>query len=100
FAPAHVETLVLPFGRVWGYGPHLTNDEKSVVMVGNALVFLSSTYAWSDQGHDITNGTFEILDLTDPAHPVHTATFERPEGLAHGGLQAFGDTVVSWHMVA
>jgi hypothetical protein len=100
FAPAYVETLDLPFSRGWSYGPHLTNDEKNTVMVGDALVMESRTTEWLDDRHATSNGTFEVIDLSDPAHPEHAASFERPEGLAHGGLQVFDGVVVSWHMRA
>lgn len=101
FAPTYATTIELPFGREWSYGPHLTNDEKRMLLVDDALVMLSTDVHWNESGDFSTShAAFEIVSLAEPGHPVHAASIERPDALTHGGLQAFGDSVVSWHMRA
>lgn len=97
-SPTWVTTLDLPFARSSEIGAGIGTEDRDAVLIGDALVI-----ARSDRIYDVENfvraeGAFEIVDLGEPASPVHVATLARPDALAHGGLQPFGGELVSWHM--
>jgi hypothetical protein len=98
--PTYLETIEIdaPPSWWWGYGTGLSNDEKQTVQVGRALVMASNQVDW-DVNRVRSNGAFHLVDVGDPTN-VQVTKFERPEALAHGGLQVFGTSVVSWHMQA
>lgn len=97
-SPAFVETLEVPGQLGWGYGPSLSNDERRIDIVGDTMVLLTQEQHWEEDGPGTSTSAYEIVDLSDPAHPVHAKTIARPEGIAHGGLQVFDGMAVSWHM--
>jgi hypothetical protein len=69
------------------------------VVVGEAMVFASTRTKYDEQGeYDGEDAEIQVVDLSSPDAPVHAATLARPEASAFGGLQVFGETVVSWHM--
>jgi hypothetical protein len=99
-APAYVETVeVDATRRWWGYGTGLSNDEKHVVQVGRMLVLVSATFDWDVDEIVSSHSSFHLIDVGDPTNIVITE-HARPEALAHGGLQVFDRSVVSWHMRA
>jgi len=101
-APTHASTLALPFARGWdyGYGYDVGAQDRRSLLVGDALVITRSDRIYDVDTYVGTEGAFEIVDVSDPAAPVLAATVERPDALAHGGLQLHGDTLISWHMQA
>jgi len=99
-APSYVESLAVPGSRGWGYGPSLSSDERHIQIIGDSMVMLHGQQHWEGDGPGTSSSRFELIDLSDPGHPVHARTVARPDALAHGGLQAFDGVAVSWHMQA
>jgi hypothetical protein len=98
-APTYVDTLVVPGTSGYSYGTHLSNDERSILRVGDTLVLAMAHTQWETESDVGTStGTFQVVDLSTPGAPVVAQTIERPAGLAHGGLQEFDGVAVSWHM--
>lgn len=99
-APEYIESLEIPGTRSWGSGQTVSSDEVSVRIVGDTMVIVTGIQTWEESGPDSSSSVFEIVDLSDPGHPVHTKSLARPEGLAHGGLQQHDGIGISWHMLA
>lgn len=97
-APSFVETLEVPGQLGRGYGPTLSNDERHIHIIGDTMVLLTQSQQWEEDGPGTSTSAYELVDLSDPAHPTHAKTVARPDALAHGGLQVFDDVAVSWHM--
>jgi len=97
-APAYVDSLELPGARSWGAGQTVSGDERSVRIVGDTMVVVTGFQDWEENGPGASTSTFEIVDLSVPGQPAHVQSIERPEGLAHGGLQLHDGVGISWHM--
>lgn len=99
-APTYVRTVELPFEpRTGSYYGHLGGvAETAAVLWGDRLLMHRST--WNEGSLDPSRAFIEVVDLSDPANPVHETTLSRGDAIAHGALQRFGDTVVSWSMIA
>ena len=97
-APTYVDSLEVPRHIGWSYGPTLSNGERAVHMVGDALLIATRQQEWEEDGPGTSEATFEVIDLSNPGAPVHAKTLQRPDGLAHGTLQVFDGVPVSWHM--
>ncbi len=95
----HVRSMELPFAR--GYevvNPGgLDVGADRTVQIGPYLVMSRSSTNY-DATLPVANGSFEVIDLTDPANPAHVGTLSRPPALQYGGLQVHEGQVVSWHM--
>jgi len=98
-APVWVSTVELPFEIGYGgYGLGLQNQERSAMLVGDAILFTTNDSKFVGEQHIGEEATIEVVSLAEPGAPVHTGTLERPDGLAHGALQRQGDEAFSWHM--
>jgi len=98
-APVWLGAIDLPFGQSWGgSGLGLRSQEKMAVIAGDALLFASSSREYDGEEYVGQHGTIEVVDLSSPSAPVHAASLERADASAHGMLQVFDGTVVSWHM--
>jgi hypothetical protein len=99
-APAFVRTVEVPGARQWwGYTAGLSLPEARTEKVGDALVLLMGAGDYDGEMPD-ASASFAVVDLSDPAAPTLAATVDRPDGLAHGGLQVHDGAIVSWHMQA
>lgn len=96
-APTYVQTVDLEMPLGWAGNAFVRVDEQRLLRVGNSLVISGNGGRWIEDEWT-TESSVKFVDLTDPAAPVVRKTIDRQEGLAHGRLQAYGDTVVSWHM--
>jgi hypothetical protein len=95
-APVVEGKLSMPFSvAMWGWWGTLDGG-KSVVQVGSRLVFrrIESTY---DNNVSIEHAWLEVVDLSNPASPQHTATIPQPDGFGHSLLVKNGDQVLTSH---
>ena len=97
-APTYVDTVEIPGRRGWSYGPALSGDERRIQIVGDTMVLLTMDQQWEDDGPGTSTSDYEIIDLSDPGHPVHVKTIARPDAIGHGGLQLMDGVAVSWNM--
>jgi hypothetical protein len=97
-APAYLETIEIDAMRSWwGHGTGLSNDEKRAVHVGRALILTSTQLDWEIDEVVSSHSAFHLVDVGDPTN-IQVTKLDRPDGIAHGGMQVFGSDVVSWHM--
>jgi len=100
-APTWLGAIDLPFSRSWGgYGVGMSTGERSALVLGDALVFVSSDSRYEGERYLGESGTLEVVDLTAPSAPNHAASLKRPFALAQGGLLVHDDVLTSWHMRA
>jgi hypothetical protein len=100
--PTFVRSLDLPIALGWGgdgFAGFGTGDHR-IVQVGSSLVLHRNDWDWDDDDVQTSTAAFEVVDLSDPANPVHVATLERPDAFQHGALVVFDDIVASWHAKA
>ncbi|EYF03428.1 beta-propeller domain-containing protein [Chondromyces apiculatus] len=96
---------------LWGYyGPIVTSGDV-VVKAGNALVFRRTDAQPYYYGYDYPYGPMnppgastqeawlEVVDLSNPGQPTHSATVALPEASGHTPLRVDGSTVLLSHWV-
>jgi hypothetical protein len=98
-APVWTSSVELPFELGYGgSGLGLQNEERSAMLVGDALLFTTNDSQYDGEQYVGETATIEVVSLAVPGAPEHTGTLARPDGLAHGALQRQGDEAFSWHM--
>lgn len=69
---------------------------KAILQVGNRLVFRHVVHPAWDSNH-LEQAALEVVDLTNPAQPVHSSTVDLPDGFGHSLLVKNGLSVLTSH---
>ncbi len=80
----------------WGYWSSLDGG-KSVVQIGNNLVFRRVDNTYSQDGTYSEHAFLEVADLSDPGAPLHSASIPLPDGNGHSLLVKNGSQVLTSH---
>lgn len=87
----------------WGwYGAPVVDSGDMIVQSGSTLVLRRvETDGYYDPYAPtvMSRAWLEVVDLSNPAQPAHTATLELPEAAGHTALRADGTTVMTSHWV-
>jgi hypothetical protein len=90
------------YGYYFSSNPMVATGER-VVQAGSTLVFqridASGGYDGSLDEVTLRKAWLEVVDLSNPAHPVHAATVALPEAAGHTPLRIEGTTVLTSHWV-
>lgn len=98
--PVYAGTLEVPGGRDgWSYGVGVSMPEARATKIGDALVLAMQHVAYEGETPR-ASASLAVVDLRQAGAPTLAATIDRPEALAHGGLQLHGSSLVSWNMQA
>jgi hypothetical protein len=95
----HVDLAFNPYSYGWWYGDASSGD--TAVLLGTTLVLRTiENPIYYDPAHPGTpeHASLELVDLANPAKPVHT-TFAVPDGYGHTNLIADGHDVLLSHWV-
>jgi hypothetical protein len=93
-----------PYDPWGGYGQVVASGDM-VVQSGSTLVLRRMEADPYGYGYDpyapatLRRAWLEVVDLSNPAQPVHAATLELPEAAGHTGLRVEGATVMTSHWV-
>jgi hypothetical protein len=95
-APTVEGRVSMPFStNMYGWWGTLDGG-KPILQMGNRLVFRRVQYpAWDS--NEQQKAWLEVVDLTNPADPVHSSTIALPDGQGHSLLVKNGVSVLTSH---
>lgn len=95
-APTVEGRVSMPFSTdMYGWWGSLDGG-KAILQVGSRLVFRHVVHpAWDS--NDLEQAALEVVDLTNPAQPVHSSTVDLPDGFGHSLLVKNGLSVLTSH---
>ncbi|NUQ76634.1 MAG: beta-propeller domain-containing protein, partial [Polyangiaceae bacterium] len=85
----------LSYGWGYGYGAVVSSGD-SIVQAGSTLVMQRVDDPWGDQAV-LRKAFLEVVDLSNPAQPTLSATFELPQAYGFTPLKIQGNTVLTSH---
>lgn len=94
--PAVEGRISMPFSTdMWGWWGTLDGG-KPILQVGNRLVFRRVLHP-DYNSQDLEQAWLEVVDLSNPAQPVHSASQKLPDGFGHSLLVKNGLSVLTSH---
>lgn len=106
--PSVAGRLDLPLDGYWrgGYFGPVISAGESVVQAGSTLVIhnvVEPISSYDEEGRRLDPGkpsaSLEIIDLSNPRKPAHSASVKLPDASGYTGLQIDGTTVLTSHWV-
>lgn len=94
-APKVEGSVAMPYSMsMYGWWGSLDGG-KAIVKIGDRIIFRRIAYPQSS--NQLEQAYLEVVDLSDPAHPVHSTTVSLPAGHGHSLLVKNGEQVLTSH---